>query len=267
MTRIGLLCIVLVISCWDVVAQHPLIGTWKMISVKGINAEGEKFYRDTTTIREIKIITPTHYMLIAEDVSHDSLVFNRCYGGTIQLEGKNYEEIPELSSTPLFDNVKTDYTWKVEGDKFTQAGTFTRPDGKKVILEAMIFQKVKSKKPSDSNPAIGTWKLLSANYTGVDGTKGSYTSETTQCLQLITPTHWMYISRRNSKLESAMGGTYVASGDKFLLNLDHASFPKKSLGKLEITQKIEGDKLTINGVSTYADGRNLTWEDVFTKVK
>ena len=134
-------------------------------------------------------------------------------------------------------------------------------------MEALVFQKLKSNKAYDANPAIGTWELLTASYTDVDGTTGSYTNETTQCLQLITPTHWMYISRRNDKLESAMGGTYTASGNKFHLNLDHSSFPKHNLGKLEITQKVEGDKLTINGVSTYPDGKKLTWEDVFRKVK
>ena len=70
--------------------QHPLFGTWELVSIKGINAAGERFSADTSTIREVKIITPTHYMLIADDVENDSLVFNRCYFGTIRIDGDKY---------------------------------------------------------------------------------------------------------------------------------------------------------------------------------
>jgi hypothetical protein len=76
----------------------------------------------------------------------------------------------------------------------------------------------------------------------------------------------MYISRQNNKLESAMGGTYSASGNKFHLNLDHSSVPKNYLGKLEVVPKVEGDKLMVHGESTYPDGRKLVWDDVFKKV-
>src|SRR5688572_33298277 len=82
-------------------AQHPLVGTWEMVSIKGIDANGEKFSSDTSAIREIKIITPTHYMLIAQDVEGDSLVFNRCYAGTIKIDGDRYNEMPMLSSVPI----------------------------------------------------------------------------------------------------------------------------------------------------------------------
>ena len=122
-------------------AQHALVGTWDMVSIKGINADGQEFSIDTTTVRETKIITPTHYILIAMDVRGDSLVFNRSYAGTIRLDGNKYNEMPLQASVQIFDNVKTDFTWKVEGDIFTQSGTFTRPDGKKIVLHAMVFKR------------------------------------------------------------------------------------------------------------------------------
>jgi hypothetical protein len=255
----------LVFCSFQLLAQHPLVGTWEMVSLKGIDAAGEKFYNDTSTVREIKIITPTHYMLIAEDVAQDSLVFNRCYGGTIKIEGTKYIEIPSVSSAPIFDNVTTDYTWKVEGDKFIQSGTLTRPDGKKIILEEMVFRKVKTAHAYNKNPALGSWDLISSSYTHKDGAKESYTNATATCLQIITPTHWMYISRRDNKFESAMGGVYSIKDGKFYPSLDHASFPKQLLGKLELTQRVEGDKLTINGTSTYPDGGKLIWQDVFKR--
>src|SRR5688572_10258404 len=91
--KIILTTLLLLISNFNIWSQqHPLIGTWEMISIKGLNASGEYFSDDTTTVREIKIITPTHYMLIAHDVEGDSLVFNRCYAGSIKLDGNKYNE-------------------------------------------------------------------------------------------------------------------------------------------------------------------------------
>ncbi len=255
------------ISIVQLFAQHPLIGTWEMVSIKGTNAAGEKFSSDTSTIREIKIITPTHYMLIAQDVEGDSLVFNRCYAGTVHIQDNRYKETPTLSSAPIFDNVTTDYTWKVEGDKFIQAGTFTRPDGKKVVLDEMVFQKVKTPQSYTKNPTNGTWELLSSSYTNVDGTKESYTNETAKCLHVITPTHWMYISSRDKKFETAMGGSYTMKGNKYYPSLDYTSFPRSLLGKLEMTERVEGDQLYIDGISLYPDGKKLVWNDVFRRAK
>src|SRR4051812_251236 len=117
---------VLILGLWALnfvaFSQHPLVGTWQMISLRGTNADGEKFSLDTTNVREIKIITPTHYMLIAHTVDGDSLIFNRSYAGLVKLEGNRYIETPLVSSLPLFDNVKQDFTWKVDGNLFTQAG-------------------------------------------------------------------------------------------------------------------------------------------------
>ena len=178
-----------------------------------------------------------------------------------------YIEVPMLSSVPIFDNVKTDFTWKVTGDKFIQAGTIIRPDGKKVILEEMIFQRLKTAQSYPKNPTNGTWKLLTSAFTTADGKNHSETQETVTAFQLITPTHWMYVSSRNKKFEHAMGGTYSMKGDKLYPSLDFASFPKKLWGKTEMTQKLEGDKLHITGVSKFYDGKKFTWDDHFEKVK
>ena len=248
-------------------AQHPLVGTWEMISIKGISASGEKFSNDTSTIREVKVITPTHYMLIAQDVEGDSLVFNRCYAGAVQLEGNKYNEIPMLSSLPIFENVKTDYTWKVVGDRFIQSGTLVRPDGKKVVLEEMVFQRVNTEQAYPNNPSNGTWKLLSSNYTTAEGTRHADTNESVTCLQFITPTHWMYISSRDKKFEHAMGGAYRIVEDKYYLHLDYASFPKNLWGKTEATEIVDGDTLRIKGVSIFPDGKKFSWEDLFERVK
>lgn len=263
---IALLCLWL-LSHLPVSAQHTLIGTWEMVSIKGINAQGERFANNTSTTREIKVITPTHYMLIAYDVEGDSLVFNRCYVGKVEIRGNTYNEIPMLSSVTIFENVKTDYTWKVSGDKFIQSGTLIRPDGKKVILEELIFQQVKSKDTYPHNPIIGAWRLLSSKYVTPDGAKHADTDLTVDGLYIFTPTHWMYASAKDKKFEHAMMGTYSMDGDKFYPNLDHASFPKNLWGQTEMTQRLQEGKLYVNGVSVFPDGRKFTWEDVYERAK
>lgn len=248
-------------------AQHPLIGTWKMVSIKGIGADGEKFTADTSTIRETKVITSTHYVLIAEDVDNDSLIFNRCYFGTVHMDGDKYNEIPILSSNTIFTNVKTDFTWKVVGDKFIQSGTIIRPDGKKVVLEELVFQRVKTQQSYPKNATNGTWKLLKSSYVATDGKTRTDTDETVTCYQLFTPTYWMYISSRANKFERVMGGAYTMKDDKYVLSLDVASFPTKLWGKTEVTQRLTGSKLHLTGISKFDDGSKFSWDDYLEKVK
>jgi hypothetical protein len=261
-----LLLLILTINC-RALAQHPLVGTWEMISIKGINAAGERFATDSSSAKEIKIITATHYMLVAYDLEGDSLVFNRCYAGTVHIEGNKYKEIPLLSSAPIFDNVKTDYMWKVHGDTFSQSGTFTRPDGKKIILDELLFRRAKTSQSYPENSINGAWKLISSNYTTADGVKHSDTNESVNCLQLITPTHWMYVSSRDKKFEHVMGGSYRMQGEKIYPELTYASFPKNLWGKTEMTAEVEGTMLHIKGVSKFPDGRQFSWDDVFERAK
>lgn len=255
---------------YSLAAQHPLIGTWEMLSIQYINAEGKKLSVDTTSVREVKIITPTHYMLIAHDVQGDSLVFNRSYAGTIKLDGDRYIEYPTQASVQIFDNVKTDFTWKIEGDKFTQAGTIIRPDGKKIVLEAMVFRRVKAPNSFPKNPAIGTWSQLSSSYTNFDGTRESHTNATTTRFHIITPTHWMRISHRNQKFEHVMGGTYEIKNGKTYPKLIYTSgviANLVSISTVEMSEQVKSDKLHVSGILTRPDGKKFIWEDIFERAK
>lgn len=258
-----------ILSSITLSAQHPLIGTWEMVSLKGTGPDGEKFSFDTTTRREVKIITPTHYMLIAHDVQKDSLVFNRSYAGTIKIDGNKYIEYPTQASVQIFDNVKTDFTWKLEGDKFIQAGYLIRPDGKKVVLEEMVFKRVKTPNSYPKNPAVGTWSQLSSSYTNFDGTKESHTNATTTRFHIITPTHWMRISHRNNKFEHVMGGTYTMKDGKTYPTLLYKSGTLffRNLSTAEMSEQVKNDKLYVNGILTGPDGKKFTWEDVFERSK
>jgi hypothetical protein len=163
--------------------------------------------------------------------------------------------------------VKTDFTWKVEGDLFTQSGTFTRPDGKRIVLEAMVFQRAKTGSSYPKNPAIGTWTQRSSSYTNFDGTKGSHSRETTERLQVITPTHWMRISHQNKKFEHVILASYTMREGKMYPELIYSSAPLPPIDSSELSEKVQGNVMRSAGKMTTVDGRVMTWEDEFERVK
>ena len=258
----------LLFSSIQMFAQHPLVGTWEMVSIKGTDFDGKQFSSNTSMGRETKIITPTHYMLIAHDVKGDSLVFNRSHAGTVLFDENKFIETPTVASWEDFKSVGNTFNWKVEGDKFIQSGTITRADGKTATLEELVFQRAKVKNAYPKNPSNGTWDQLSSSYTTLEGKKESHTRETATRFQITTPTHWMRISHRNNKFESAMGGTYSMKGGKQYPVLELASYPVDPTqeGKFEIAQRVEGDKLYVSGTWMSQDGKKFTWDDVFQKV-
>lgn len=257
----------LIITAFAAFGQSPLVGTWEMVSIKGTDALGKKFTNDTTAIREIKVITPTHYILIAFDIEGDSLVFNRTYFGKIKVDKGRYIEQPLASSLPIFENVKTDFKWKVVGNQFVQSGSITRPDGKKVTLNELTFKRVINGPSYNDSPINGTWKLVSSDYTRADGSRHSDTDEHVTGYHVFTPTHWMYISMRDKKFEHVIGGRYTMSNNQYNLHLDYSSFPKHLWGDTRMSHQQDGNTLTIKGESVFKDGSKFTWEDVLKRVE
>jgi hypothetical protein len=248
------------------VAQHPLVGTWEMISVKGIGADGERFSLDTTAVREIKIITPTHYILIAWDVEGDSLIFNRTMGGQARIDGKKYIEVPMQASVQIFENVSADFSWDLKGDIFTQSGTIVRPDGKKVVLEALVFRRVKVIKPQ-KNPAEGSWNQISSSFTTRDGVVHSTFGQSDKGMLIVTPTHWMRMDHKNKKFAGALFGTYTLKGNTVVAYTDFSTYPFKKGEPVEFTQKVQGNKVDITGKGMTSDGEEAMFSDTFEKAK
>lgn len=248
------------------VAQHPLVGTWNMISVKGIDADGKRFFLDTTSVKETKIITPTHYMLIAWDVESDSLIFNRTMAGKVRLEDEKYIEVPMQASVQIFENVKVDFTWKLEGDIFTQSGTIIRPDGKAVVLEALVFKRANTIE-SDDNPAVGAWNQVSSYYTTSGGSRQTTFSPPDKRLLIITPTHWMRMDHKDEKFHGVFYGTYTRESDKVVTTLEFTNHPFKKGARQQFTQKVNGDKMELTSSGTIPDGKAATFYDILEKEK
>ena len=51
-----LLAYLLVFSGYVATAQHPLVGTWEMVSIAGANVDGEKFKLDSATVAKMSEI-------------------------------------------------------------------------------------------------------------------------------------------------------------------------------------------------------------------
>lgn len=260
-----LLLISICLAATNVDAQHPLVGTWEMISVKGVDAEGEPFFLDTTAVRETKIITPTHYMLIAWDVDGDSLLFNRTMGGEVRLEGEKYIEIPMQASVQIFENVKVDFSWKLEGDIFTQSGTIVRPDRKLIVLEALKFRRVGDAKPNRGNPGVGTWKQISGHYTNSDGQQTSVFNASEKRLLVVTPTHFMRMDHNDKEFNGVVYGTYHLQGDTIVTASDFSTYPSSDGAGSKYMQKLEGDKIHFTTKGKTPEGETASYDYVFEK--
>lgn len=256
--------IVIFLACGSVSSQHALTGAWELLSTRGTDAEGAPFTIDTTSVREIKLITPTHYMLMAHDVVGDSLIFNRTYAGKVDIKGDQYIETPLMSSLQIVDGVKTMFTWRLEGDRFIQSGSVARPDGRTVKVE-LVFRKIKS--PSwPQNPALGTWRILSSTLTTPEGKTHVEKVPEVEVMEIITPTHWMGISYRNNKFENALGGTYSLQQNRMLQLTLYAARPMHTDSHVVLELDRKGGRVNVNGTITAPKGR-FTFEEVWEQME
>ena len=254
--------ILMLFSSMTTFAQHPLVGTWEMVSIKGTDIEGKPL--GSANLRITKIITPTHYMVIEHTVRNDSLIFRSASAGTIQLEDNKYSHTSTLSSGAT-TGTKSEYTWKIKGNQLIQTGTITKPDGKKSVLDEVVFKRVGSSGANSKTPIVGTWNQLSSEYTSYDGTKGLDTPNTATKFWLITPTHWMQMAHRDSKFVYVQSGSYIIENDKVIPTATVASFPVNNKTKYNITYRVDENKLYLTGSATREDGKKMTWVDVLEK--
>jgi hypothetical protein len=226
--------------------QNPLVGTWE---------------RQTNFIRATKIITPTHWAILIDSIN--SQAFVRSHGGTYTLTDTKYIEQLNVASWENKGELSfTDYTYKVEGDKFYQNGTLVLSDGSVAAIDE-VWQKVSTTTSNPNYPAIGAWNLVSATLTKGDGQKDNAIFTR---FEIITPTHWIRISHRNHAFENAMGGTYTAEGNQVKMKVGFASFPLHEIEKIEATDKVNRDKRISTGIITAPGGKTIaTFADVYQR--
>lgn len=230
--------------------QNPLLGTWQ---------------RQTDSTWSTKIITPSHWMVFTENIAGEKRQFAHAQGGTYTQDGKNYIERFTVASWDITDREVTGFTFKVEGNTFYQEGIFIMGNASIIPINEE-WHKVTTAPSHPDNPAIGTWNRLSVSVTRDEGTPESATHETAPCFELITPTHWIRLSRRDGKFESVMGGSYTMEGQKVYPKTEFASFPIPQEEKMGITQKILFDRRYTSGMITGPDGKRISaFEEVFQR--
>ena len=257
----------LILFCsMTIFAQHPLIGTWEMVSIKGTDADGIPINWNTATLRITKIITPTHYMLMQHIVRNDSVIFSLAHAGPIQFEGNKYSHTSTIGSAAATIGSKSDYTWNIKGNQLIQEGTITGADGKKSVIAELVYKRVSGSSSNSKNRIVGTWNQLSSEFTLFDGTKGSHTSPAVARFEIFTPTHWMRIANRDNKFENATICTYTVQNEKIKLTVISSSSSTLNNNQIELTYRVDGNKLYVKGTATNPEGKKLVWSDVFERV-
>ncbi len=248
-TRISIIALLTFLS-FQLFAQNDLIGTWERIS---------------DSVKSIKIITPSHWMVFAESQVQNGTEFMWSHGGTYTLNGDNYVENIETASWEDSDDVKTNFTIKMDGNTWYHKGTFTSGDGTVASLDE-VWKKLSTGSSYDNNPSIGVWDQLNSTFSLADGTKETHTNATATRFQIITPTHWVRMSHRDGQFEHFMGGTYKYDGNKMYPNFEYSSLPDNEFSEVVIEQKVNGDKMYWNGYVINKENERFTFEDEFQQV-
>jgi hypothetical protein len=216
----------------------------------------------TDSAYEFKLISPTHVFFFVGSPFNDTLFATGA--GTYTLSGNKYTENLEYASFET-KGIKATYDYSVQGNKMTQQGTLVLADGSQYPINH-TFTRIEGAKQS-SGKQIGTWNQLSSSFDAGNGTQ-SHTNATHVRYQIITPTHWMRISYANGAFENAFGGTYTADGDKLNMTIDFGSLPQFKGATVAVTQRFDGNKMTIKGTGKDSQGKQMiVFEDVFERVE
>lgn len=117
--------------------DNSYIGTWKLISQKIMFIDGRSSTSDSSNHIQIKIITPTHFMLLSEVMVNGA---NACSYGHYTLNGNKYVEHIEYASYEINSTLQTDFTLRREGDKLYQSGIMTNSDGSRVHYDEVYIK-------------------------------------------------------------------------------------------------------------------------------
>ena len=217
----------------------------------------------TDSLHEIKLISPTHVFFFIRNVVTDSFV--HAGAGTYTIADDQYTENLKYGSFDV-KGFKGTYNYSVQNNQFKQQGTLEIADGTRYPINH-TFTRIEGAK-QNPGPHVGTWNQLSSTFLNDDGSKGSHTNATHIRYQIITPTHWMRLSLANGSFENAFGGTYTLNGNTGVFKIEFASHSFLLGATVELTQRMEGNKLTWKGPVKDAQGKQVNdIEDVFERVE
>jgi hypothetical protein len=117
------------------------VGTWNMISQKVTDPKGKTTKTEMDTLKQVKIISPTHWMFIAENIKDGKKSFRGANGGSYSLNGTKYVELLENA-----EDIQTDYTLEVKGNKLFMVGSLINAAGEKFIYDEVYQRESPSNK-------------------------------------------------------------------------------------------------------------------------
>ncbi len=122
------------------------------------------------------------------------------------------------------------------------------------IISCSKNKDTNTQKQYQSNPMIGTWKLISGTtIKGKDTIITNYTKEQ-EMIKIINKTHFAFL-RHDLKKGSdstaifvAGGGKYTLKGNTYTEHLDYCNFRAWEGNSFELKFEIEGDTLITKGI-------------------
>src|SRR5678810_698322 len=115
--------------------QMSIVGTWKLISGKAVMNDST-FNYDNKTSDAIKIVTPTHFAVLYNNVADSA--FENAGAGPVQFDDKNYTEELQYGNSKEWLGKKVKFTYRIEGDKWYIKGGIEN-----VVTFDEVWQRVK----------------------------------------------------------------------------------------------------------------------------
>jgi hypothetical protein len=235
-------------------AQHPLTGSWKLMSATVIGKEGTKRELNSGNTHELLIFSPTHIASISEMVDPEGKkTFNQSMLGMYQLSGNTYTVMPLMASWQINAKEKAAFSFTIAGDIYRDHGTVTNPDGTINTVER-TYQRI-TLPPQETGSVVGTWAIT-----------GDESKE--KGIQLITPTHMYYIGYKNDVFDYSIAGTFIRKGGKKEVAREWVSsdtINKKE--KVMLKHRVVGGKLHVNGTLYSEDGTiKTTWSETMDRI-
>lgn len=113
----------LTVSCNQ--AQHPIEGTWKLLSETKIEKGDTTFTRASADIPMVKILNQTHFTFLRHDLKKGQDSTSSLFvagGGRYELEGDQYTEYLEYCSAREWENNTFHFTLTIDNDTLVQQG-------------------------------------------------------------------------------------------------------------------------------------------------
>lgn len=234
-------------------AQNQLIGSWELVSSIVVDKDGNKQILNSNNASELLIFTPDHMAIFREkDDDKGKRTFNQSMIATYTLSGSSYVVKPFMASWKVDPKEKQEYTFKIEGDKYTSHGIISF-EGTTYKVEN-VYQRLHLPL-QETGDVVGTWQEI------ID--------ENENYIQIITPTHMFHIGNKNNAFDHSIVAGTTKTGDKIEAKRIYVSSEKiNKKEKIEILRKVVDGKLYVDGVIYKEDGSvKDQWTGIMEKVK